>query len=152
MELLRVDAGSTVMSCTVAFALSRVLDALTLGESMALSLGLPLAPVRSMLIFILTLATGTAVAQMGLIAFVGSAAPHLVRSLVKTKHNWVVLLSALMGGHIAVVRRLDGVSPAGATRVASGGAHGCIGRQLFGLALVQQPNYVECTMRIPKIV
>jgi iron complex transport system permease protein len=38
------------------------------------------------------------VAQTGLVAFVGLAAPHLVRSLVKTKHNWMVVLSTLMGG------------------------------------------------------
>ena len=85
--------------CVVlAFALSRVLDALSLGESTALSLGLPLAPVRVTLVGVLALATGTAVAQTGLVAFVGLAAPHLVRSLVKTKHNGMVLLSTLMGG------------------------------------------------------
>ncbi len=81
-----------------AFALSRVLDALSLGESTALSLGLPLASVRVALVCVLALATGTAVAQTGLVAFVGLAAPHLVRSLVKANHNWLVLLSALMGG------------------------------------------------------
>jgi iron complex transport system permease protein len=82
----------------IAFALSRVLDALSLGEATALSLGLPLAPVRVALVCVLALATGTAVAQTGLVAFVGLAAPHLVRSLVNAKHNWIVLLSALMGG------------------------------------------------------
>jgi iron complex transport system permease protein len=50
------------------------------------------------LICVLALATGTAVAQTGLIAFVGLAAPHLVRSRVRAKHNGLVLLSALMGG------------------------------------------------------
>jgi hypothetical protein len=62
------------------------------------ALGLPLVPVRMALVCVLALATGAAVAQTGLVAFVGLAAPHLVRSLVKTKHNWMVLLSALMGG------------------------------------------------------
>ena len=42
--------------------------------------------------------TATAVAQMGLIAFVGLAAPHAVRALVSTTHRWRVPLSALMGG------------------------------------------------------
>ena len=82
----------------VALALSRVLDALSLGESTALSLGLPLASVRMALVAVLALATGAAVAQTGLVAFVGLAAPHVVRSLVKTQHNGMVLLSALMGG------------------------------------------------------
>ncbi len=31
-------------------------------------------------------------------AFVGLAAPHLVRSVVNAKHQWLVVLSALMGG------------------------------------------------------
>ncbi len=90
--------GVLLVSVVLAFALSRVLDALSLGESTTLSLGLPLAPVRLALVCVLALATGTAVAQTGLVAFVGLAAPHLVRSLVKTQHNWMVLLSALMGG------------------------------------------------------
>jgi iron complex transport system permease protein len=90
--------GVLLVCVAVSFTLSRVLDALSLGESTALSLGLPLAPVRVVLVCVLALATGTAVAQTGLVAFVGLAAPHLVRSLVKTKHNWIVLLSALMGG------------------------------------------------------
>ena len=44
------------------------------------------------------MATGTAVAQTGLIAFVGLAAPHLVRSAVRCSHSRLMLLSALMGG------------------------------------------------------
>ena len=90
--------GVLLVCVVLAFALSRVLDALSLGESTALSLGLPLAPVRVTLVGVLALATGTAVAQTGLVAFVGLAAPHLVRSMVKTKHNGMVLLSTLMGG------------------------------------------------------
>ena len=82
----------------LAWVFARVLDALTLGEATALSLGVPLASVRVALVCVLALATGTAVAQTGLVAFVGLAAPHLVRSLVKTKHDWMVLLSTLMGG------------------------------------------------------
>ena len=90
----------------LALAFSRVLDALSLGESTALSLGLPIAPVLVALVCVLALATGTAVAQTGLVAFVGLAAPHLVRSLVKTKHNWMVVLSTLMGGVLLLVADL----------------------------------------------
>ena len=98
--------GVLLVCVVLAFALSRVLDALSLGESTALSLGLPLAPVRVALVCVLALATGTAVAQTGLVAFVGLAAPHLVRSLVKTKHNWIVLLSTLMGGALLLAADL----------------------------------------------
>ena len=96
-----------LMVCVVlTFVLSPVLDALSLGEATALSLGVPLASVRVALICVLALATGTAVAQTGLVAFVGLAAPHLVRSLVKTKNNWIVLLSSLMGGVLLLVADL----------------------------------------------
>ncbi len=96
-----------LLVCVVsAFVLSRVLDALSLGEATALSLGVPLVSVRVALICVLALATGTAVAQTGLVAFVGLAAPHLIRSLVKTKNNWIVLLSSLMGGVLMLVADL----------------------------------------------
>jgi iron complex transport system permease protein len=57
-----------------------------------------LAPMRAALVVVLALATGTAVAQTGLIAFVGLAAPHLVRSIVQTTHARLILLSSLAGG------------------------------------------------------
>jgi iron complex transport system permease protein len=81
-----------------AWLLGRVLDGLSLGEATAHSLGLPVAPLRMALVAVLALATGTAVAQTGLIAFVGLAAPHLVRSVVKTTHGRLMWLSSLMGG------------------------------------------------------
>ncbi|MDD2919890.1 iron ABC transporter permease [Rhodoferax sp.] len=82
----------------VAWLLSPVLDGLSLGEATAASLGLPLAQMRASLVAVLALATGAAVAQTGLIAFVGLAAPHLVRSVTKTTHRRLIFLSSLMGG------------------------------------------------------
>ena len=98
---------SVLLVCMgLAFFLSRVLDALSLGELTALSLGMPLAKARLVLVTLLALATGAAVAQTGLVAFVGLAAPHLVRSLIKTKYNWVILLSTLMGGLLLLLADL----------------------------------------------
>ena len=93
-----VMAAVLLPTLAIAWALSRVLDGLALGEATAASLGLPLAAVRAALVAVLALATGAAVAQTGLIAFVGLAAPHLVRSIVKTTHGRLLVLSALMGG------------------------------------------------------
>ncbi len=91
--------GGVWCICVVAGGLlARVLDGLSLGDATALSLGLPVAPMRAALVAVLALATGTAVAQTGLIAFVGLAAPHLVRSVVKTTHGYLMLLSSLVGG------------------------------------------------------
>ena len=93
-----VMAVMLLVALLVAASLGRVLDGLALGETTALSLGLPLGTVRAVLVAVLALATGAAVAQTGLIAFVGLASPHLVRSMVKTTHGRLIVLSALMGG------------------------------------------------------
>ena len=87
----------------LAWGCSRLLDGLSLGEATAASLGLPLAGMRWVLVVVLALATGAAVAQTGLIGFVGLAAPHLVRSIVRTTHPWLLLLASLMGGVLLTV-------------------------------------------------
>jgi iron complex transport system permease protein len=91
-------AAAWLVCLSFALPLSRLLDGLALGEATAQSLGLGLPRMRAMLVAVLALATGAAVAQTGLIAFVGLAAPHLVRSVVKTTHRWLMLLAALTGG------------------------------------------------------
>ena len=91
-------AGVWAVCVLAAWLLARVLDGLSLGDATAASLGLPVAPMRAALVAVLALATGTAVAQTGLSAFVGLAAPHLVRSIVKTTHAHLMVLSSLVGG------------------------------------------------------
>jgi iron complex transport system permease protein len=80
-----------------AVVLARALDGLALGDATAHSLGLPIVPLRAALVAVLALATGTAVAQTGLIAFVGLAAPHLVRAVAPGRHARLMLLASLMG-------------------------------------------------------
>ena len=92
-----IMAAVLVASLSAAWMLSHALDGLALGEATAHSLGLPLAQMRAALVAVLALSTGTAVAQTGLIAFVGLAAPHLVRSVLKTTHGRLSVLAALMG-------------------------------------------------------
>jgi iron complex transport system permease protein len=65
--------------------LSRALDGLVL-DTTAQSLGLPLTPLRMLLVVLLALATGTAVAQCGLNAFVCLAAPHFVWAMHRSGH------------------------------------------------------------------
>ena len=83
---------------SITLLLSPVLSALSLGENTARTLGLPLDLLRLLLIGVLALATGFAVAQTGLIAFVGLAAPHLVRHLSGGRQRAQLLLSTISGG------------------------------------------------------
>ena len=86
------------LALPLAWRLARVLDALALGEDSARSLGLPLAQLRLALVALLALATGLAVSQAGLIAFVGLVAPHLVRRCVAVTHGTLLVASAAAGG------------------------------------------------------
>jgi iron complex transport system permease protein len=91
--------GVMLLLCwLLAWRLSPVLDALVLGEDTAHSLGLPVAPLRLLLLAVMALCTATAVAQTGLIAFVGLVAPQLVRSQLRVRFATSSLLSALTGG------------------------------------------------------
>jgi iron complex transport system permease protein len=91
-------AVSLLLCWLLAWRLSPLLDGLSLGESTAQSLGLRVAPLRFVLLGVMALATATAVAQTGLIAFVGLVAPHLVRARVRTTFAKSSMLAALMGG------------------------------------------------------
>ncbi len=98
--------GVWLLCAALVWRLAHALDGLSLGEATARSLGLPVGPVRALLVLALALATGTAVAQTGLIAFVGLAAPHLVRALVNVGHRALILLASLMGGALLALADL----------------------------------------------
>ena len=91
-------AGGLLVALPLALRVSRVLDVLVLGEATATSLGVDLPRLRLLLVLLMALCTGAAVAQAGLIAFVGLVAPHLVRRLVAVRHGPLLGLSALAGG------------------------------------------------------
>jgi iron complex transport system permease protein len=86
-----------VVVLPLSLRLSRALDALVLGEASAASLGLSLPTLRLALVALMALATGVAVAQAGLVAFVGLLAPHTVRRWVVVRHGALLALSALSG-------------------------------------------------------
>lgn len=73
------------------------LDALTLGEDTARSLGFNLHRVRLRLILGTALAVGSAVAVTGAVGFVGLVVPHLLRPLVGHQPSKLLLPSALGG-------------------------------------------------------
>jgi len=95
---IEMMATALFICLLITLIISPVLDALSLGENTARTLGLPLDQLRLILIGILALATGCAVAQTGLVAFVGLAAPHLVRKLSGGRQRVQLVFSCLGGG------------------------------------------------------
>jgi iron complex transport system permease protein len=100
---LALLAGGLVLLLGLALRHARALDALTLGEDSAASLGLDLGRVRLVLVLLLAASTALAVSQAGLVAFVGLVAPHLVRRHAPGAHAWLLGASAAMGAVLLVV-------------------------------------------------
>jgi len=123
--------GAALAVCVIpSTLLSRGLDALTLGEDTAQSLGLSLPALRLSLIGILSVATAAAVGQVGVVGFVGLVAPHLVRETVKVNHRQLLIAAPLCGG--ALLQAADLASrwiihpaelPVGAVTACVGGAY-----------------------------
>ncbi|MBO9499454.1 MAG: iron ABC transporter permease [Novosphingobium sp.] len=80
----------------------RDLDALTLGEAQAESLGIDLARTRLLALAGTALAVGAATAVTGAVSFIGLMAPHLVRPFVGHQPSRVLLPSALFGAILLV--------------------------------------------------
>lgn len=91
-------AGVLAVSLPPSGLLSRGLDALTLGEDTALSLGIPLATLRLALLGLLSLTTAASVSQVGVVGFVGLVAPHVVRESVHVNSRQLVIAAPLCGG------------------------------------------------------
>jgi len=89
--------ATAVAGLALSMALSRVLDALTLGEEAGASLGLPLSRVRLLLVGVMAACTAVAVSQAGLILFVALVGPHIVRHLRPCGHAFLLPASAAMG-------------------------------------------------------
>lgn len=86
-----------VVGLALVASTSRALDALTLGEDTAASLGFSQRSVKLRAILGTGLAVGATVAVTGVIGFVGLVVPHVVRPLVGHQPGRLLLPSALAG-------------------------------------------------------
>jgi iron complex transport system permease protein len=80
--------------------LGRGLDALTLGQDVAASLGIPIARTQALMVFGIALSVGGATAVAGAIGFIGLVVPHLLRPLVGNQPSRLMLSSALAGASL----------------------------------------------------
>jgi len=94
---LQLAAPLMIVGWVLLLNSGRALDALTLGEDTAASLGVRLGRLRLMLVLGTALAVGSGVAVTGAVGFVGLVAPHLLRPLVGHQPSRLLVASALAG-------------------------------------------------------
>jgi iron complex transport system permease protein len=87
-----IAAGSAILAFT-----GRSLDALTLGEQAARSMGVDQRRLQLMIVLGIGLTVGASVASAGIIGFVGLMVPHMVRPLAGSRPSAILLPSALGG-------------------------------------------------------
>jgi iron complex transport system permease protein len=96
-------APPTLLGITVLRLAGRDLDALTLGEAVARSLGVSPGRLQALLIAGVGLTVGSGVAVAGVIGFVGLMVPHLVRPWTDKRPSSLIVPSALAGALLVLV-------------------------------------------------
>ncbi|MCH9809022.1 MAG: iron ABC transporter permease [Alphaproteobacteria bacterium] len=82
------------------FQAGRALDALTLGEEAAASLGFRMDRVQALVVLGTAASVGAATSVAGAIGFIGLVVPHILRPLVGAKPSRLLLASALGGAGV----------------------------------------------------
>ena len=91
-------ALSLTVSVVILLLIHRALDALLLGEEMAVTVGVDVPKLKLLIIVLSALVTGVMVSVSGTIGFVGLIIPHIARTLVGTVHRRLIPFAALLGG------------------------------------------------------
>ncbi|MBT0994390.1 iron ABC transporter permease [Cellulomonas sp. DKR-3] len=97
-----------LVGAVLAVACARGLDALSLGEDVAVGLGQRTGTIRALGGLAAVLLCGTAVALAGPIGFIGLVMPHLARSLTGPSHRWVLPYAAALGAALLLVADVVG--------------------------------------------
>lgn len=82
------------------FMLAKPLSAYELGEAYARNMGVNVRLLRVMLVILSSLLSACIVAFAGPISFVGIAAPHLVKSILKTTKPILMIPACFLGGSL----------------------------------------------------
>lgn len=118
--------------------LARSLNLLSLGDELAVGLGVSLARSRLLIGGVAALLAAGAVSISGLIGFVGLVVPHIVRLLVGTNHYWVLPLSAVGGA--LLMTTADLIARLGSVELPVGVVTSVIGAPFFGFLLYRRSD------------
>lgn len=119
----------------VAWLLSRELDLIAFGDTVARGLGQRVELVRAGAILICAALSGAAVAASGLIAFVGLAAPHIARRIIGHGHATLIPASALIGAAMVLAADIAARNLMPPTQLPVGLFTALLGAPFFGWLL-----------------
>lgn len=97
MDIASTVGPVIVLGVLVAFFVAPAINALSMGEEAATSLGVSVRTTQNLTLLAVTVLAGAATAAVGPIGFVGLAVPFVVRALLGNDVRWVNYGSALLG-------------------------------------------------------
>ena len=97
LDMLLVGLPIGLVGLLLAIFCARAITITSLGEEVAVGLGQKTKAVRLISMFAVVCLTGTAVALVGKIAFVGLIIPHITRMLVGIDYRTIIPCSAVIG-------------------------------------------------------
>ncbi len=133
---VRIAAGPIVVGALILLSLGRALDALTLGETGARTLGIDLNRTRILLALGVGLTCGASVAVTGVVSFVGLVVPHLLRPIVGERPGALLVPSALGGAALVMAADILVRLTPSAAEVKLGVAMAALGGPFFLFMLV----------------
>lgn len=92
-----------VIGLLISYFYSKELNAMLLGEEVAMTLGVEVEKIKWGMIVLATLMTAAAVSVSGLVGFVGLIVPHFIRLLMGPHHRGLIPLAALSGAILLVL-------------------------------------------------
>ncbi|MDR2097448.1 MAG: iron ABC transporter permease [Spirochaetaceae bacterium] len=95
---LRVLYALTLPLTAAALLLGKPLNALNIGENYAITMGVNVKTLRSLIILISSLLTASVTAFAGPVSFIGLAVPHICRSLFRTQDARILTPGIVLGG------------------------------------------------------
>jgi iron complex transport system permease protein len=96
LDTLAVCLPLIALGLILTLICARPLNALSLGDELAVSMGVKIRTTRAMLVLAITLLAGCAVTLAGPIGFLGLMVPHIVRWIVGPDQRWILLITALV--------------------------------------------------------
>jgi iron complex transport system permease protein len=142
LEVLFGALPFLVVGLVLALASGRALNALSLGEDVARSLGQRVARAKLLAAVAVVALAGGAVSVAGPVGFVGLTVPHVARALVGPDYRWLVPYSVVLGAILVLVADVIGRVVARPGEIQVGIVMAVIGAPVF-IALVRSRRLAQ---------
>lgn len=120
--------------------LAKSLNALALGESQAMHMGVNVKMVKRMIIGLATMAVGASVAVAGMIAFIGLIIPHILRMTFTADHRLVIPGAAILGAALLTLADLIARTVVAPAELPIGILTAMIGAPVFIYIIITERN------------